>query len=251
MSRILLGKDVKVAEKQIPETQKFESKLEQTTLTAKQDESTAGEQPLFEYPKSPTMQSTFIDLLKHGQLATPSLFSAPPDEPLGMDGWKQLTLATQHGAWDVIYTSTTRRCHDFARLLAQRLTCEFVPDERLCELNFGSWIGLTQEEIFARDPELLQQYYFQPRRFIAPNGESMDYFMWRVTEAWADLLVAQQGKRVLILTHTGVIRAIIAKALDLLYQKSLRFAVHPACFTRLQIYPDGEVSLLGHGLKTV
>ena len=200
---------------------------------------------------TPPAQSTFIDLLKHGQVATPSLFSAPPDEPLGMDGWKQLTLATQHGAWDVIYTSTTRRCHDFARLLAQRLNCEFIPDERLCELNFGSWVGLTQEEIFARDPELLQQYYFQPRRFIAPAGESMDYFMWRVAEVWAEVLAAHQGKRILILTHTGVIRAIIAKALDLLYQKSLRFAVHSACFTRLQIYPDGEVTLLAHGVKAV
>lgn len=235
----------------IAETQEFESKPEPTTLMAKQDAPVVVEPSVLEDLAAPTVQSTFIDLLKHGQLATPSLFSAPVDEPLGMEGWKQLTVATQQGAWDVVYTSTTRRCHDFARLLAQRINAEFIPDERLCELNFGSWVGLTQEEIFARDPELLQQYYFQPRRFIAPNGESMDYFMWRVAEAWADLLVAQQGKRVLILTHTGVIRAIIAKALDLLYQKSLRFAVHPACFTRLQIYPDGEVSLLGHGLKTV
>lgn len=240
-----------MAEEQTPEAQELESKPDQTTLIENQHESAEVEEPRLEHLAAPTMQSTFIDLLKHGQVATPSLFSAPPDEPLGMDGWKQLTLATQNGAWDVIYSSTTRRCHDFARLLAQRLNCEFIPDERLCELHFGSWVGLTQEEIFARDPELLQQYYFQPRRFIAPNGESMDYFMWRVAEAWADLLEAQQGKRVLILTHTGVIRAIIAKALDLLYQKSLRFAVHSACFTRLQIYPDGEVSLLGHGLKSV
>lgn len=199
----------------------------------------------------PRQQSTFIDLLKHGQVATPSLFCAPADEPLGMDGWKQLTLATQNGAWDVIYSSTTRRCHDFARLLAQRLNCDFIPDERLCELNFGAWIGLTQAQIFARDPELLQQYYFQPRRFIAPEGESMDYFMWRVSEIWEEILATQQGKRVLILTHTGVIRGMVAKSLDLLYQKSLRFAVHPACFTRLQIYPDGEVSLEAHGVKAL
>ncbi|WP_298607826.1 histidine phosphatase family protein [uncultured Thiothrix sp.] len=240
-----------MAEEEILEVQGLEPAAEQAKLVKQEVVVEEGGQMLLERPAPQALNSTFIDLLKHGQVATPSLFSAPPDEPLGMDGWKQLTLATQQGAWDVIYTSTTRRCHDFARLLAQRLNCEFVPDERFCELNFGSWVGLTQEEIFARDPELLQQYYFQPRRFIAPNGESMDYFMWRVAEAWADLLEAQQGKRVLILTHTGVIRAIIAKALDLLYQKSLRFAVHSASFTRLQIYPDGEVSLLGHGLKSL
>ena len=232
-----------MAEEQTPEVQGSEP-----LLPTKQAEQSALASPALEQPPA---QSTFIDLLKHGRVATPSLFAAPADEPLGMEGWKQLTLATQQGSWDVIYSSTTRRCHDFARLLAQRLDCEFIPDARLCELNFGAWIGLTQEEIYARDPELLHQYYFQPRRFIAPEGESMDFFMWRVAEFWAEVLEAQQGKRVLILTHTGVIRALIAKALDLLYQKSLRFAVDSACFTRLQIYPDGELMLLAHGVKAV
>ncbi|SKA67725.1 alpha-ribazole phosphatase [Thiothrix eikelboomii] len=232
-----------MAEEQTPEVQGSEP-----LLLPKQAEQPALASSALEQPPA---QSTFIDLLKHGRVATPSLFAAPADEPLGMEGWKQLTLATQQGSWDVIYSSTTRRCHDFARLLAQRLDCEFIPDARLCELNFGAWIGLTQEEIYARDPELLHQYYFQPRRFIAPEGESMDFFMWRVAEFWAEVLEAQQGKRVLILTHTGVIRALIAKALDLLYQKSLRFAVDSACFTRLQIYPDGELMLLAHGVKAV
>lgn len=230
-----------MAEKQLPEIQASELKPEQLVLETLTQSSL----------EQRTAQSTFIDLLKHGRVATPSLFAAPADEPLGMEGWKQLTLATQQGSWDVIYSSTTRRCHDFARLLAQRLGCEFIPDARLCELNFGAWIGLTQEEIYARDPELLHQYYFQPRRFIAPDGESMDFFMWRVAEVWGELLATHQGKRILILTHTGVIRALIAKALDVLYQKSLRFAVDSACFTRLQIYPDGELMLLAHGVKAV
>lgn len=230
-----------MAEKQLPEIQAFELKPEQLVLETLTQSSL----------EQRTAQSTFIDLLKHGRVATPSLFAAPADEPLGMEGWKQLTLATQQGSWDVIYSSTTRRCHDFARLLAQRLGCEFIPDARLCELNFGAWVGLTQEEIYARDPELLHQYYFQPRRFIAPDGESMDFFMWRVAEVWGELLATHQGKRILILTHTGVIRALIAKALDVLYQKSLRFAVDSACFTRLQIYPDGELMLLAHGVKAV
>jgi len=237
-----------MAEEQKPEAQGTESSVELVEAVFETVELEA-EVPAVE--PQPPIQSTFVDLLKHGQVATPSLFSAPPDEPLGMDGWKQLTLATQHGSWDVIYCSTTRRCHDFARLLAQRLDCEFIPDDRLCELNFGSWVGLTHDEVYARDPELLQQYYFQPRRFIAPAGESMDYFMWRVAEVWAEVLERHPGKRILILTHTGVIRAIIAKALDLLYQKSLRFAVTSACFTRLQIYPDGEVTLLAHGVRSV
>lgn len=204
-------------------------------------------------PAAPAKKSLplTIDLLRHGQVATPALFSAPVDEPLGMEGWKQLTLATQHTEWDVIIAPPVRRCHDFARLLAQRLDCEFVVDERFCELDFGEWVGLSQAEISARDPELLKQYYFQPRRFYAPGGESMEFFMDRVHRGWDDLLTAYAGKRVLILTHSGVIRALLGKALDLLYQKTLRFEVGYACFTRFSVYPDGEIVLTGHGLPQV
>lgn len=192
-----------------------------------------------------------IDLLRHGKVATPSLFSAPFEEPLGMEGWKQLTVATRHAEWDVIIAPPIRRCHDFARLLAQRLDCTFVVDERFCELDFGEWIGLSQAEIMARDPELLQQYYFQPRRFYAPGGESMDNFMERVNRGWDELLTTYAGKRVLVLTHSGVIRALLGKALDLLYQKTLRFEVGYAHFTRFSVYPDGEIVLTGHGLPNV
>ncbi|MGB0849062.1 MAG: histidine phosphatase family protein [Thiolinea sp.] len=196
-------------------------------------------------------QPLVIDLLRHGEVATPCLFSAPVDEPLGMEGWKQLTIATQNGYWDTIITPPTRRCHDFARLLSQRLDAQFVVDVRYAELDFGEWIGLSQEEILARDPELLQQYYFQPRRFYAPGGESMSEFSMRVHAAWDDLLVNHAGQRVLILTQAAVIRTLIAKALGLLYQKALRFEIDYAHFSRLKVYPDGEVVLTGHGLPVV
>ena len=192
-----------------------------------------------------------IDLLRHGQVATPSLFSAPVDEPLGMEGWKQLTVATQNSHWDAIIAPPTRRCHDFARLLSQRLDARFDVDARYCELDFGDWVGLSQKEILARDPVLLQQYYFQPRRFQAPGGESMGEFSLRVNAAWDDLLREYAGQHVLILTQTGVIRSMLAKALGLLHQKALRFDVGYARFTRLVVYPDGEVVLTGHGLPSV
>lgn len=200
---------------------------------------------------SEPQQPLIIDLLRHGKVATPSLFSAPIDEPLGTAGWKQLTVATQNCHWDAVIAPSTRRCHDFARLLSQRLDCPFDVDDRYCELDFGDWIGLSQEEILARDPELLQQYYFQPRRFYAPGGESMSDFSLRVNAAWDDLLLKYTGQHILILTHSAVIRALIAKALGLIYQKALHFDIGYARFSRLKVYPDGEVVLAGHGLRTV
>lgn len=196
----------------------------------------------------PVATPTTVDLLRHGQVATPNLFCAPSNEPLGTNGWKQLSVATNPGKWDVVITSPSRRCHDFARLLSQRQGCLFEVDERFGELDFGAWIGKTQEEIWEQEPGLIQQLWLQPRRFIAPNGEAMTDFISRVQIAWDDVQTQYAGKNVLILTHATIIRVVLAKVLDVLYQKSLKFEVGYAQITRVRTYPDGATSLLGHGL---
>lgn len=199
----------------------------------------------------PTPLPTQIDLLRHGQVATPNLFCAPVNEPLGIAGWKQLTLATQNGAWDVVITSPTRRCHDFAKLLAQRLDCHFLVEPLLSEMDFGSWMGKTHTELWEQFPELMQQLWNQPRRFTAPGGERMEDFINRVTYAWEEIYTHYAGQRILILTHAGVIRVILSIVLDILYQKSLRFEINYAQISRVRVYPDGVPSLVAHGLPHV
>lgn len=197
---------------------------------------------------APITTPTTVDLLRHGQVVTPNLFCAPSNEPLGNHGWKQLTLATQAGQWDIVISSPSRRCHDFARLLAQRLGCPFGVDPRFGEMDFGDWIGKSQSDIWEQYPELMQQLWYQPRRFIAPNGEAMEDFIDRVQQAWDELQHRYAGQNILLLTHAGVIRVVLAKVLDILYQRSLRFEVGYAQLTRVRTYPDGETSLVGHGL---
>jgi len=195
--------------------------------------------------------STIIDLLRHGKVATPDLFCARADEPLGIDGWKQLTRATNGGQWDVVVTSPSRRCHDFARLLAQKVGVPFQVEPAWQEMDFGTWVGRSQTDIWAEDAALMQQLWYQPKAFTAPQGEAMVMFIRRVQEGWDALLAEHAGKRVLVLTHAGVIRVILAKVLEMLYQKTLRFEVGYAQITRFRVYPDGEASLLGHGLPHV
>lgn len=200
----------------------------------------------YELPTDPL--PTEIDLLRHGQVVTPNLFCAPVNEPLGIAGWKQLTLATQNNTWDVVVTSPTRRCHDFAKLLAQRLNCTFLVEPMLSEMDFGRWTGKTHTELWEQFPELMQQLWQQPRRFTAPGGERMEDFINRVTYAWEEIYTHYAGQRILILTHAGVIRVILANVLDILYQKSLRFEINYAQISRVRIYPDGVPSLVAHGL---
>lgn len=197
------------------------------------------------------MQITQVDLLRHGAVATPHLFCAPASEPLSSEGWSQLQHATEMGQWDVVITSPFRRCHDFAHMIKKRLGCEFVIEPRFQEMNFGDWVGLTQKELWQQDAKQLQKLWKQPRSFIAPNGESMDEFRTRVQAAWGDLIDVYQGQRVLLLTHGGVIRVLLAHNLDILYLKTLRFNVLHAHFTRFHVYEDDECSLVSHGVERV
>ncbi len=199
----------------------------------------------------PDPQPTVLDFLRHGQVVTPNLFCAPSQEPLSMSGWKQLTLATQNGQWDVVISSPSRRCHDFAKLLAQRLRCPFEVHQHLCEMDFGDWIGKTQQQIWEESPDMLQRLWQQPLRFHAPRGESMDQFINRVHYAWDDIQTRYAGKHILIMSHAGVIRVLLARVLNIPYQRSLRFEIDYAQITRFKVYPDGTPSIAAHGLPQV
>lgn len=194
---------------------------------------------------------TTIDLIRHGQVATPDLFCAPPSEPLSMAGWKNLSKATAAGEWDAVITSPSRRCHDFARLLAKRLACEFCVEPDIAEMDFGTWVGKKRDDLWESEAALLQRLWQQPRRFVAPEGEAMEHFITRVQASWLDLISQHTGKHIMLLTHAGVIRVILSHVLGVLYQKSLGFDIAYAHITRIRVYPDGEYSLVAHGLPHV
>ncbi len=198
---------------------------------------------------TPNETPTVVDFMRHGTVVTPDLFCAPSHEPLSMQGWKQINLATQNATWDTIISSPSRRCHDVAKLLAQRLNVEFEVNPLLSEMDFGEWVGKTQRQIWEESPDLLQRLWQQPLRFHAPRGESMTDFIERVHYAWLDIQQRYAGKHVLVMTHAGVIRVVLARTLEMPYQRSLRFAVEHAQTTRIKIYPDGVPCILAHGLE--
>ncbi|MEN9432944.1 MAG: hypothetical protein RLZZ422_533 [Pseudomonadota bacterium] len=191
--------------------------------------------------------ATQFDFLRHGQVATTGLFSSSKEEPLGSIGWKQLDRITHNQQWDAIVTSPSRRCYDFARYLAQRLECELTLAEGLDELNFGAWVGLTPEQVWERDPDLLQYWYQQPLRFSAPEGESMDRFVQRVRTDWEALRATYQGGRVLVITHATAIRVILADVLQIPYVKTLRIHLDYATITRVLVHADNEMEFMTHG----
>ena len=191
-----------------------------------------------------TVAATTIDLVRHGEVRTAGLFCASANEPLSETGWSQLNTLKQHPKWTHIISSPQTRCSEFAALLAQQQNTALCVDKQWREMNFGRWTGQSYQSVWDTDTDLVKQLWETPLSFSAPEGESMHEFIKRAHIAWENLLVHYQSKHILLLTHAGVIRAILAKVLKIDYQSTQKFNVAHGKINRIRCWPDGEVSLL-------
>jgi len=187
---------------------------------------------------------TTIDLIRHGEIATPGLLCAGAGEPLSDNGLAQMqALKRCRSSWDVIVSSPYVRCSKFAAQLAQYLKVQHLIEPDFQEIDFGEWTDVPQDLIWASNRQQLLQLWEDPLEFTAPYGEPMIEFVHRVQSALIRLLDIHQGKSIVLLAHAGVIRAILAHVLDIEYKNTQKFNIEHAKLNRIHAYADGEFSL--------
>src|SRR5512137_3228681 len=103
-------------------------------------------------------------------------------------------------------------------LLRARVTAELVAaelglavdhlDPALRERRFGSFEGLTREEVAARFPEAWAGYLADPGP-APPGGESRDELLGRLLPAIASAVARLPGP-LLVVMHGGAMRALLA-----------------------------------------
>ena len=195
---------------------------------------------------------THISLLKHGAVEAGDVFCGSLETSLSKQGWKQLKqkFSRNHGGWDAVVTSTKTQCAAFAEWFAQKNDLPLVCDERLREIDFGVWEGCSPQQILQLQPAELSDWWCNPAQYVPDKGESFDEFRNRVLDAWDDILRSNRGQRVLVVTHAGVIRVILAAILHIPDEALLSLNVEYAALTELRVLRDrsGEwTSLLAHG----
>ncbi|GLZ88387.1 hypothetical protein Pres01_44380 [Metapseudomonas resinovorans] len=154
-----------------------------------------------------------LDLLRHGETERGGGFRGSLDDALTDTGWSQMRAGiVGAGPWDVLVSSPLQRCAAFARELEQRLGLPLHFDADLRELHFGQWEGRSAAELMENHAEGLGQFWNDPYSFTPPDGETLLDFEARVLAAGERLLERFAGKRVLLVTHGGVIRILVARA---------------------------------------
>jgi len=154
-----------------------------------------------------------LDLLRHGETESGGGFRGSLDDALTAVGWQQMrsSIATC-GPWDVLVSSPLQRCAAFADVLASEQGLPLHLEADLRELHFGEWEGRSAAELMETDSEALGHFWADPYAYAPPGGEPLAAFEARVLGALARLQQRFAGRRVLLVTHAGVMRLLLARA---------------------------------------
>jgi broad specificity phosphatase PhoE len=178
--------------------------------------------------------------VRHGRTAwnADRRFQGRTDVPLDDEGQAQAAALARHLAnerFDVAIASDLSRALETARGIGDACGIVIEPEPRLREMHFGGWEGLTWDEIVARSPELAEHPGTSPRYYVAPGGETFDAVAARIRPV-VDETVARLGPdgRALIVSHAGVMHALVRVALDEPDEAALGISFLPASIMRLQ-----------------
>ena len=161
--------------------------------------------------------TTQIDVIRHGEPVGGRRYRGHGvNDPLTEKGWQQMWDAVADCSnWQHIASSPLSRCLDFAQQLSKKLKIGYSVDDRFKEIGFGTWEGLTPDEIIANDIDALKQFYKDPIRNRPEGAEPLESFSSRVWDAYENISRKHVNEKVLIVGHAGVIRAITANILGM------------------------------------
>jgi len=177
-----------------------------------------------------------LDLLRHGETELGGGLRGSLDDALTETGWAQMRAAViESGPWDRIISSPLQRCARFAEELADKLALPLHLDADLQELHFGEWEGRSAAQLMETDADSLGLFWANPYTFTPPQAEPLTAFSARVLAAVERLHQAHAGQRVLLVSHGGVMRLLLAQARDLPREQLLQVEVGHGALLTIQV----------------
>jgi alpha-ribazole phosphatase len=129
-----------------------------------------------------------------------------------------------------VFSSPLTRCLQ----LAETFSDTVIADARLQELDFGEWEGKRFDDIEA---DALRHWTNNFVTAAPPKGENFEDLYQRAGSFWQDLL-AVDAEQVLVITHAGVIRALLARAMNLPLANSFQLRIDSGSAHKLRLADD-------------
>jgi alpha-ribazole phosphatase len=191
---------------------------------------------------SPSHGTTRLVLVRHGE----------PDESVrgrcygrldvglsthGYEQVRRMRQALRDEPISAIYSSPLRRALESARVLGAGRSIVAV-DERLREIDFGDFEGLTYDEVAERFPEKYEEWMKHPTDVAFPGGETFAAMMARVHDVLEEVRHTHAGHTAVVVSHGGVNRIALASALALQPCRLFRLDQGYACVNVIDYFGD-------------
>lgn len=163
-----------------------------------------------------------------------------PLNPLGQEQTRRLAARLAGETVEAVYSSDLARAHQTADILAARLTLPIYPLRGLREIDVGEAAGMTRKSLRERYPDLFGPHWTEAR---FPRGESHSELSQRVTGTVRDIAAAHPRQKVVVVTHGGAIRALLAALAEIPLSALVGLVVANTSITRLLKTPDGQFRL--------
>lgn len=137
----------------------------------------------------------------------------------------------------VFYSSPLKRCFLLAKKLSQS---DPIIDKRLIEISFGDWELKKWDSINkAEFQNWLDDFIFKK----CPNGESYFDLFNRARDFFKEV-VKKEHKKVVIITHSGVIRSIFSYILKISLKNSFIIQIDYGGVSKININHSKDIELL-------
>ncbi|MDX6683823.1 MAG: hypothetical protein QOG94_3862 [Solirubrobacteraceae bacterium] len=173
-------------------------------------------------------------LVRHAATSATRTFSFPADEPLDAGGLAAAaSLAPRLPSRCAVVSSPALRCLQTARAAG---LARPAAQPAIAECDFGAWAGRSLADVHEADAAAAVAWMTEPSS-RPHGGESLTAFAARVG-AWLDAQASGEGCCVAI-THGGVVKAAVVRALDAPIEAFWRIDARPLAITELHAH-DGR-----------
>ncbi|MBB6735154.1 histidine phosphatase family protein [Cohnella zeiphila] len=185
--------------------------------------------------------TTTVYLVRHGQTEwnIERRFQGHQDSPLTDMGVKQATWladALRDERIDAVYSSSSPRARRTADIVKGDRALAVREADELKEINLGVWEGMRQEEAERADPGAFRHFWDDPSEFRVEGSETFDETAARSIGQLERILSEHPGQTVLIVTHTVVVKLLMAhfegRSLQDLWKPPY---IHPACLCKIEV----------------
>lgn len=200
-------------------------------------------------PAQVSAESTTVILVRHGETfynaqKRPQGFLDIKLNENGLQQAKLLANSLKDYPIDFFIASPLSRAYVTTETVAKMhgKTIAYT-DDRLKEINFGDWAGLTPEEQISKFPTVTKLWNETPWLVTFPNGENLRDLQYRGRAALEEAVAKYPGKTIFIGAHSFTNMAILCSVLGIDLEHFRQLSQNNTCVNVLK-YEDGVWTLV-------